>query len=92
MARPGQDPRLFSHYDFLAAHQEATLQRLSELVPEGSSLRKGMQALVKLKTPEEAERIRTAALRYLVAHGEDVVPEDREAAQERLVAVFPLQT
>ena len=92
VVREDDVPAMFTHYQFLAAQQEQQLARLSELVPEGSSPRRAARALQKLKTEEEHERILQRTLRRLLEAGEVVHVADRDEAQERLVAMFPVRT
>ena len=81
----------YTHDQFLGAQQGAQLQRMSELVPEGSTLRAAQRALQRLRTVEEAQRVQQLAVGALRASGEPVEVSPEEV-RSRVVALVTVGT
>jgi len=79
---------LYPHEQFIAATQQATLDRLEAMVPKGGTLREAHRALASMRTPVAHKLVLAAALAQLERHGTPVNPE-QVTPKQRIVACFP---
>jgi hypothetical protein len=87
--RGQEDGTLYAHEAFLAAYQQALLDRIEFMVVPGMTARRAMRSLGRLRTPEAHQATLTDALHRLRRTGTPVDPTSLREGEHRVVAVLP---
>lgn len=84
--------KLYRHVDFVDAMHDTFLKRLSDVVPQGASVKQACKALAGFKTEEAHAATLKEAIAVLCARTAPVDPDSLQQGKHAVVATFSVET